>query len=70
MRRLRHFATPWWLAGIILAAVGVLLARFAAPGLGERARALTALAGELLALGGLVVIAIGVSRRVHRDTAP
>lgn len=57
----------FWLAGLALAVVGVALAREVAPRLGdaERARALVALAGEIAALAGLFVIALGIRRRAR-----
>lgn len=66
MSRLARFATPWWLGGTALAAVGILVTRIAAPALDAPARPLVQVAGELLALGGLLVIAYGVSRRMRR----
>ena len=66
MKCLGNLATPWWLGGVALAAVGVILVRIAAPSLGGASRPVVEVAGQLLALGGLVVIAFGVSRRVHR----
>jgi len=69
MKRLAKFATPWWLGGVALAAAGVIVARLAAPAFGGAARPAVELAGELLALGGLAVIAVGVSRRVQQGSA-
>ena len=69
MKRLAKFATSWWLSGVALAAAGVIVARLAAPAFGGAARPVVEIAGELLALGGLAVIAIGVSRRVHQGSA-
>lgn len=66
MSRAARFVTPWWLGGIALAAGGVLITRVAAPALEAPARPLVQVAGELLALGGLLVIAWGISRRVRR----
>lgn len=66
MRRLEKFATPWWLGGVALAAVGVILVRIAAPSLSGATRPVMEITGQLMALGGLVVIAFGVSRRMHR----
>ena len=63
-------ATPWWLGGVALAAAGVIVARVVAPALGATARPVVEVAGELLAFGGLAVIALGLSRRGHRDPAP
>jgi hypothetical protein len=58
------------LGGVALAALGVVLARVVAPGLAGTARPLAEIAGQLLALAGLIVIACGVSRRVHHGPAP
>lgn len=66
MKRWAKLATPWWLGGIGLAAVGVVLTRLAAPTFALAERPLVQVAGELLALGGLGVIAWGVSRRVRQ----
>lgn len=66
MNRWAKLATPWWLVGIGLAAVGVVLTRLAAPAFALPERPLVQVAGELLALGGLAVIAWGVSRRVRQ----
>lgn len=66
MRARIQFLNRWWAAGILLAAAGVGLTRLASPAdPGGPAVALRR-AGALVALGGLAVIAVGVSRRVHR----
>jgi drug/metabolite transporter (DMT)-like permease len=70
MKRFGNLATPWWLGGVALAAVGVILVRIAAPFWGGAARPIAEIAGHLLALGGLTLIAVGVSRRVHRSSSP
>lgn len=54
-----------WLLGLALAALGVLIARVVAPGLDSRAGAACALTGQLLALAGLLVIALGIRRRLR-----
>ena len=69
MKRFTQLATPWWIGGVILAMTGVLLARLGGSATTGGGRALATVAGQLLALGGLIVIALGVSRRVHRDTS-
>lgn len=56
----------FWSAGLVVAAVGVALARGAAAGLTGSARVTAVLAGEFLGLAGLLVICVGVSRRLHR----
>jgi hypothetical protein len=58
------------LGGVALAALGVVLARVVGPGLGGAVRPMAEIAGQLMALAGLVVIAFGVSRRVHHGPAP
>jgi hypothetical protein len=67
-----HAAPRHWLAGIGLAALGVLVARLLAPSVADepRARAFVALFGELLALAGLFVIVLGIRRRLARSTPP
>ena len=57
-----------WLAGLALAVAGVVLTRLVAPDFSARPRAALALAGELLALAGLLVIALGIRRRLLRST--
>jgi len=52
--RLAPFASPYWIGGIVLGAVGVVVARVVGP------------AGELIAVAGVLLIAFGVSRRVNR----
>ena len=60
----------YWLSGLALAAIGVLLARLVAPTLEGRAGSLVTLTGQLVALGGLVTICFGVRRRVWHSQAP
>jgi hypothetical protein len=57
-------ARRYWIAGIVIALVGVLLARVVAPHFEARPRTILNVAGRLLGMGGLVVIAFGVSRRI------
>lgn len=70
MTRLARLATPAWIAGLSLAATGVAAARGVTPALAPAWQPVVRLAGELLALIGLLVIAFGISRRVHRSSAP
>ena len=65
MSRIARFVTPWWLGGVALAAGGIMIVRVAAPTLDPPTRPLAQIAGELLALAGLLVIAWGISRRVR-----
>jgi hypothetical protein len=63
MKRLAKFATPWWLGGVALAALGVIVVRVASPAIASAVQPAAKLAGELLALAGLLVIARGLNRR-------
>lgn len=60
-----HASARYWLAGLALAALGVVLARLVAPAFETRTRAGLALVGELAALAGLFVIVLGIRRRVR-----
>ncbi|MCX6954143.1 MAG: hypothetical protein NTV51_18495 [Verrucomicrobia bacterium] len=57
-----------WIAGTVLAFVGVAVARLVAPGLESRPRAWLTLAGQITALGGLFVILLGIRRRLRSAT--
>jgi uncharacterized membrane protein YidH (DUF202 family) len=60
-----HASSPYRLAGLALAALGVCIARVAPSALAdERARAVFTLVGATLAITGLVAIALGVRRRL------
>lgn len=65
MRGLAKFSSPTWLVGVGLAIAGVSVARWVSPALAMPARSATEFAGEILALGGLGVIAWGISRRAR-----
>jgi hypothetical protein len=67
MKRLTALATPFWIGGTVLAFVGVALARTVSPLLDGRWRGASLVGGELLALAGLLIIAIGIRRRVRTD---
>ena len=54
-----------WVAGTLVAFAGVALARFVAPSLSGTERLGTTLTGQLLALGGLFIICLGVRRRIR-----
>lgn len=55
-----------WLAGLALAATGVAVNRLLAPGFAShQIRAACAVTGELVALTGLLVIMLGVRRRIR-----
>jgi hypothetical protein len=56
---------PYWISGTLVALGGAAMARFLAPTLDAGARAGCSVAGQILALAGLAVICLGVSRRVR-----
>jgi len=60
--------SPYWISGTFAALGGAGLTRWVAPGLDGGARLGCTVAGQLLALAGLAVICLGVSRRVHSRT--
>ncbi|MDR0901765.1 MAG: hypothetical protein LBM92_03235 [Opitutaceae bacterium] len=59
----------YWVGGIALALAGALAVRFLASGLAETPRAIAATAGHLAAGAGLMLIAIGVRKRVWQSGA-
>lgn len=59
----------FWMGGTVIAFAGVVLARFVAPALPPGALRLTAtIGGQLIAIAGLALICVGVSRRVRRTS--
>ena len=62
-------AAGHWVFGTAMAFAGVAVSRLLAPGFGGRPHAAVALAGQLIALGGLVVILFGIRRRLRRATS-
>jgi len=62
----------FWVAGTLAAFAGVALARLIAPQLAQSSRIACMVGGQLLALAGLTIISVGVSRRVrrHGETTP
>ena len=54
----------YWIAGVSAAAVGVTLARMVAPSLGGHFRLWLTVGGQFLALGGLLIICLGIRRRI------
>ena len=56
----------YWITGTVIAICGVILARWIAPLAVDRLRLYATLGGQLLALGGLVIISVGVSRRLQK----
>lgn len=67
MKTVRTNAGPWIL-GTLLAFTGVALARAFAPSLSGNLRIAATVAGQLLALGGLFVICLGVRRRIKQTS--
>ncbi len=63
----RAGATLGWIAGLVLAVTGVVLARVIAPGTSHPFA--LGLTGQGVALAGLLVIAVGIGRR-YRDRTP
>lgn len=55
----------YWLAGLLTALAGVALARGLIPVSGGSLRPIVTVAGQLLALGGLFIICLGVRRRIQ-----
>jgi len=60
----------YWIAGSIAAFAGVALAREVAPQMAATARIWCTVGGQVLALTGLLIICVGVSRRTRRDGEP
>lgn len=74
MKTVRAHARPW-IVGTLLAFTGVALARLVAPSLAGHSRLAATVGGELLALGGLLVICLGIRRRIkqaadQKESAP
>ncbi len=67
MKNLRANARPW-ITGTAIAFLGVALVRLGAPQLSGAWRFGFTLAGQLVALGGLFVIGLGVRRRLQEGT--
>lgn len=63
MNRFSPMMTGWWLAGLLIGATGVGLARGLAPVVPPAHRAAVEAAGRVLGFAGLVVIAAGIGRR-------
>lgn len=60
----------YWVAGTLVALIGVALARVIGPRLEPSMQIVCTVAGQLLALAGLGIISVGVSRRVWRSEEP
>lgn len=59
----------YWISGIATSLLGVALVRLVAPQLAEKPAAILGAIGHIVALAGLVVIAIGVRQRVWEQGA-
>ena len=55
----------YWITGIAVAMIGILLARVIAPHFEGRPHVVLTAIGRLLGFSGLIIISIGVSRRVN-----
>lgn len=55
----------YWITGVLLAAAGVMVARSLSIHLLGTARVAAVLGGQFLAVAGLLVICVGVSRRIQ-----
>jgi len=69
LRAARHY----WIAGFAIALIGVLLARVLASHFENQPRVLLTVAGRILGIVGLVVIAFGINRRIsaaQKDDQP
>ncbi len=55
----------FWIAGAAVAFSGVVLARGLAPHLDGASRIAFTVGGQLLALGGLYIICLGIRRRIQ-----
>ncbi|ACB76591.1 hypothetical protein [Opitutus terrae] len=53
-----------WIAGVLTAFLGVALARVVAPSFEGNLRIYTTVAGQLLALTGLLILCLGIRRRI------
>lgn len=63
-------ARRFWISGIIAAIVGILLARFVAPQFEPKTAIIAKVAGQLIAMAGLLIICIGIKRRTSGDNPP
>jgi hypothetical protein len=57
--------SPYWISGTLVALGGAATSRFLAPLFDGGARIGISIGGQVLALAGLAVICVGVSRRVR-----
>ncbi len=56
----------FWLAGLLTALAGIVVARAIAPSFSSPLGPVLTAAGQLLALGGLFIICLGVRRRIQQ----
>ncbi len=56
----------YWIAGFSTSLAGVTLARVVAPSFASPFSPVLTVAGQLLALGGLLIICLGVRRRIQQ----
>jgi len=61
-------ARRFWINGILLAVVGIVLARLVAPQLETKIAIIVKVGGQLIALTGLLIICIGIKRRISGDS--
>lgn len=65
MSVLEKYKNGYWIGGVLTALSGALAVRFVGPSIAdERYRAAVVIAGQLCALLGLFVIALGVRKRL------
>jgi hypothetical protein len=57
----------FWIAGTAVAIGGAVLARVVAPSCAGSLRLVLTVGGQLLALGGLFIICLGVRRRIQNS---
>jgi hypothetical protein len=69
MKVFGNLARATWLAGIATSMSGVALARMLAPSLDKPLRLYTTVGGQILALAGLFIIAVGVRNRIRKASA-
>jgi len=63
-------ARRYWIAGIATSLIGIVLARVVAPHFADKAGVIVKFLGQLLAIIGLFIIAIGVNRRSSGQNTP
>lgn len=65
MSVLHRLTRMHWLLGVMMALAGVVLARSVGPALSQPSKAWVTVSGQVLAVTGLLVIAVGVRNRVR-----